>query len=102
MSIDEDLQTNTDGSKILNENKVGIGSYDVLINPNPTKEKIKVTFPNDEATSIIIYNSLGGIVYSNSIVITETEIDMSSYPKGIFILKSMSGNNVSIQKIVKN
>lgn len=102
VSIDEDLQTNTDGSKILNENKVGIGSYDVLINPNPTKEKIKVTFPNDEATSIIIYNSLGGIVYSNSIVITETEIDMSSYPKGIFILKSMSGNNVSIQKIVKN
>lgn len=102
-SIYDDLQPNINNSRnLVNLKDSSIGSYNVLISPNPTKEKVEVIFPDENVTSVMIYNSTGAIVYHNLMVFKKIEIDMSTYPKGLFVLKSISGNNISIQKIIKN
>ena len=54
----------------------------------------------DEIKTIEVYNTLGEIVYSKQYTIDKTEIDLSVQPKGIYFVKIISDNKVSIQKII--
>jgi len=86
----------------LNEEKVLIKSNALRIYPNPTENSFIV---ETELLSkqIAVYNSTGIEIITNSnIESLQTKIDLSSHPKGIYLIKIIgSDDTISIQKIIK-
>ena len=79
-------------------------SNDVGVYPNPFEDKLIVDTTKllNEYNSIEIYNTIGSLVYSNSILSPINEIDLSSLPDGIYIA-SLIGNSKRISlKLIKN
>ncbi len=89
-------------------NKEIINPTEITIHPNPTKDKITINFNltknglNYNSSKIFIFNSLGQLLLSNEINTNEkTTINLSSYPKGIYILKLIDEDlKTFTQKIV--
>jgi hypothetical protein len=52
-------------------------------------------------TNITIYSLNGLKLYSSKIYISNSEIDMSNYPAGIYIVKIISMKDIFIKKIIK-
>jgi len=83
-----------------------IGSIDdfnskgFLASPNPVNDVLNLR-ANEEITSIAIYNVLGQEVFKKDINTLDAAIDMSSYQKGIYILKANIGNVEGSVKIIK-
>lgn len=69
----------------------------IFVYPNPVKDILYIESPV-HLQKIMIYDMNGKIIYTSE----ETDkINMSSFVKGIYILKIVSENNVSEYKIVK-
>jgi hypothetical protein len=77
-------------------------NYEILIQPNPTNSKIDLYLPDENSAYITIINSIGDVVYTNAMVHRQIDIDLSSFPKGIYIIKTLSGTNIAYKKVVKN
>lgn len=73
----------------------------ISIFPNPTTGIINLKTPTFEKTQIEIFDVLGKTIYQKEISTPETEINLSSLPKGVYFLKAISGNKRSTtQKII--
>lgn len=74
----------------------------ITLTPNPTTNSIKVINNTlHTITSVIIYNSIGQIIYSNSFIENEIELHKLTESKGIYnILLRYSDNSFSSHKIV--
>ncbi|PJB15507.1 MAG: hypothetical protein CO118_03075, partial [Flavobacteriales bacterium CG_4_9_14_3_um_filter_32_8] len=68
----------------------------VSVFPNPTKDKIEIT-----ATKKIIAIELYDIRGVQLLTTTEQVIDISTLPKGMYLLKILFNENISYQKILK-
>jgi para-nitrobenzyl esterase len=82
------------------ENDVWICEYKqsgIQIFPNPTRNFIKVDLPNSNNATITLRNQLGQIELSTS----NTSIDLSEYPSGMYTLTIQQGDNISTQIVVK-
>lgn len=73
----------------------------INIYPNPTDDFIKVT-SNNVIREINVFSVDGRMVYSNSINQNEATIDLSSFNKGIYIVRMISDRDVVVSRIVKN
>lgn len=79
----------------------------VGIYPNPTDGVVTLNISNETATEFVvnIYNVTGAIVktttYPSNDGMLNERIDLSSYVKGIYMLRINSGNNVITKKIIK-
>jgi len=73
----------------------------VSIFPNPTKGSFKVTSETEPINSILIFDNLGKIVYSNSEILNSTEhsIDLSNCSEGIYTVKVVSNAKTIFSKI---
>ncbi len=80
-----------------------IRSVDVTIYPNPVADNLSISIPNPPAqTSIAIYNIKGIEVYSSNITSVLTEVDMSGYSSGVYIVKIITPfNEIATKKIIK-
>ncbi|MBS1756114.1 MAG: Ig-like domain-containing protein [Bacteroidetes bacterium] len=78
-------------------------AYDVKITPNPASDFVKINFEknNNEASQIIISNALGKTIEKFTTYNSSTQVNISKYATGIYFIKTISGNNVNTQKIVK-
>lgn len=73
---------------------------DVLsIYPNPAKNQIQFTLENNDFIDVEIL-SITGAVISKQRVYNNTTIDISTYNRGIYLLKYQSGNAVMAKKII--
>jgi hypothetical protein len=72
--------------------------------PNPATKHLSINYTlatNNPVANLKIYNTLGLLVYSQSVESMETSIDVSVYPPGIyFISLSQPGIKPEIQKFV--
>jgi hypothetical protein len=79
----------------------------LVVYPNPAKERIylKITEGNPEDFSLLIYNSLGFLVWE-----TEIEeilpgnffsLDISRLPEGIYILKLKTDRQIFTGKLIR-
>ncbi|NPA44716.1 MAG: T9SS type A sorting domain-containing protein, partial [Chlorobi bacterium] len=73
---------------------------EVKIYPNPTKGIVTISTTNYYNSKIDVFSLNGKKVYSINAVSDKTNIDLSSYVKGIYFIKVTSDNNVSNFKIV--
>jgi len=78
----------------INEIEVLINT-EIIIYPNPTTDNftIKINKPSE----IIIYNSLGQIIYAEISLEIQKEISLTAFSKGIYLIRI----GTAIQKIIK-
>ena len=71
--------------------------------PNPASKTVKIHIADNVHNSIIkIYAVSGNLVRTITPVSPITEIDISSYPKGLYTVQIISGNLITSKKLVKN
>ena len=74
---------------------------DIRIYPNPTKDsRFTISLKNSAPESQVqIYNLQGKLVYSSSLTKTESVINSGLFD-GIYVLKIINGQNLSVQKLI--
>lgn len=75
-----------------------------IIYPNPVKDIIKIEISGSNAIQrnlLFVSNIEGKIIFQKSFSSQLTEIDMSGFSKGVYILKIVNGLDVEIREIIK-
>ncbi len=73
----------------------------IQVYPNPSSDYIKVSgFGNDTRIDVAIYNQLGKLVHSSSVV-SQEEIDITSLKPGVYLVKVFDGSRAQSRKIKK-
>ena len=74
---------------------------DMLVYPNPAREKLTVEMVNipDHNFNVTIYNITGSAVYNQKLSTLKSEIDVSAFKAGLYIVKVVSGNRSFIQRV---
>ncbi len=94
---DDDDDNGGDPNNISGNNNIMFNVY-----PTPTTGMLNISLPNNRSEySVIIYNSIGGVVYSNKINGTHKIVDLTNYVNGVYIVSLSDGKNRSVKKIVK-
>lgn len=76
----------------------------LIIFPNPTKEKITVSLVSDddvEKVTITIYTIEGSLLFTENTNRHKTVINVTSYTKGTYLIKLSSNKHVYWQKFIK-
>ncbi len=84
----------------VKEIKKNIITYSVI--PNPTYGKFTVQTNKGKINTIEIYNIMGKNIFSqkgNTVNSSET-IDLSGYPKGIYMIKINNGDDIHTEKVI--
>lgn len=100
------ILTNTTENKIRIETSnpfISHNGYVYTIHPNPTKDKINLTFKtsNGEKVDIQLITMDGKIVYEEKQISSGKSMDLSQYPTGIYQCKISTNNSVKIIKVIK-
>jgi predicted metalloenzyme YecM len=76
----------------------------IRIYPNPAHDKIVIAFDKAVKTAISVENINGRKVIAKNLSqsLNNTEIDLTTLPKGVYILKLIIDNNTIVRKIVKD
>jgi hypothetical protein len=74
----------------------------VSVSPNPTKEKVFLSFDKITPQYLTVSNAVGQLVERvNALNSTGYELNMSSYASGIYFIKLKSAEGVALKKVVK-
>lgn len=82
----------------INENKA---EANVSIYPNPTKGKVNLTIPTEQA-NVSVYNALGKVIANYSNVQNGAAIDLSNNPNGVYLIHVATEKGTSILRVVRN
>jgi hypothetical protein len=81
-----------------------LNESDVVIYPNPTKGALAVEIRNKNSEishQLTVYNLKGSVIFQKHHIGDYTPIDLSSQPKGIYLLRVFSQNSFITWKIIK-
>jgi photosystem II stability/assembly factor-like uncharacterized protein len=95
------LHTETGGIGWINDFPIYHSSFKVYPNPSFSSITIELSRPPSDGTYITISSINGKKVISQRIPDRKTEIDISSLPAGIYIIKVWNDKNVMVQKVIK-
>lgn len=86
------------------EENINIEKFDnIIVYPNPVKEKLFVGLPEiTENTYIYLYSLTGELLLSKKATKTIESINFSQQPSGIYIIKVNGNEQTFTQKITKN
>lgn len=73
---------------------------DILIFPNPGNGKFILQLKENIQYEVFIYNSLGQIIYQSATSTSQSQIDLSTHPPGIYFLKVQSGSEIYTEKLI--
>lgn len=68
--------------------------------PNPVQDQIQLR-ANTEISAIKLYNAVGQEVLSQNLNTTNTSVNISNLPKGVYIMKAAINNAVGTYKVIK-
>ena len=72
----------------------------VKLYPNPTTGIIQIS--TNETVKVTVVDMLGKVVYQNASVDAQTQINLSSFQKGIYMAKIVGENTIQTEKIILN
>ena len=81
-----------------------LNESDVVIYPNPTRGALAVEIRNKNPEiphQLTVLNMRGSIIFQQSSIGSYTQIDLSSQPTGIYLLRISSQNSFITWKIIK-
>ena len=76
---------------------------EIAIYPNPVSNQLTIKLPsvyNENPTQVELYNSIGQLVLAKTYTETNIEFSVSSFPKGLYILKIQNGEEMKTEKII--
>ena len=68
--------------------------------PNPTTNNFVISWENQSSYELEIYSILGSLVYYEIVNSTNKTIDVSHLPKGIYLVKTRSGDVVNQTNLI--
>ena len=74
------------------------------VHPNPTRGIINISLDNplpETANQVYLFDVFGTVVFQRQMNTKNLQLDLSSYPKGIYLLKLLNENEMHIKKILK-
>lgn len=83
------------------EDKNPLSSFNVFPNPSQDKFTVEVTSPQNKELQLQLLNTQGQVLYQTNFSQT-LEMDLSSYPIGVYLLKVTDGFNRYTKKLLKN
>ena len=76
---------------------------DLNIYPNPASNELNIhIINNSETVNIKVYNMLGKIIEDFDVKSTDTQIDLSHYPSGLYYISGDDSKRNTMKKFVKN
>ena len=84
------------GCSMVNVNENNSTNSSVSIYPNPTNGKFQVSSLKSQVSTLEIFNVMGEKFYSS----TQSEIDISSRPNGIYFLRGKTSEGIFSRKII--
>lgn len=88
---------------IKSVNIMQIADDNIVISPNPANDQIKVSVPQYwKGGKMVVINGVGQVMMEQSVQGTMHTIDISELPIGIYMLKTMKGKEVRVEKFIKN
>lgn len=76
-------------------------SYEIRIFPNPVINELNIAAESDEIVSVEIVSLTGQAVYAGCFIRT-TRINVSDFPSGIYVVKTVESRTRTVGKVVKN
>ena len=76
---------------------------ELAIYPNPVNSQLTIKLPSlyhENPMQVELYNSIGQLVYSKDYTETTIEFSVSTFPKGLYVLKIQNGNEIRTKKII--
>jgi hypothetical protein len=90
-----------DNGKLSSIGVINMDELLVTVYPNPSMGVFDVNFVNGEVTQIGVYNELGQLIVSETVNgITQSQIDLTEQPKGIYFLKIEGKNSSKVEKLI--
>lgn len=85
-----------------NESNIEKSEFKIIAFPNPTEGRISVESYNcDLVFDCELTDMTGKVLNQVSNIIGSGEIDLSSYPSGMYLLRVKSGENIQLCKLIK-
>ncbi len=78
-----------------------VGAGKVRIYPNPVADVLNVTSDKSEVTNLEITDVNGRLVYKVQPKVTEYSLNVSHWPKGVYLVKITTESGTSVYKVVK-
>jgi hypothetical protein len=79
-----------------------VEAADWALFPNPATERVKLEFDDNAAAHVLqIFNAAGELVWGGDSSAKEVEIDVSTWPSGMYIVAYMSDQRRHSQRFVK-
>lgn len=83
-------------------NEIAVTNNQLIIYPNPTKDDIYIISTNERINSYSILNTNGQrIINKENIKANKEKINLTNIPKGMYIIKIITDNNVYSRKVIK-
>ena len=85
-------------------NTYALGGNKILLFPNPANDKITISIDKTDAinnSEVAIYDIQGRLLYNQSIVNANVEVNISAFAKGMYIVKVSNNNKITASKFVK-
>ncbi len=78
------------------------GNNYLSIYPNPAQGNITIEISGtDNNTTASVYNLQGQMLLQQTLTVAKTEMDISSLPNGVYVIKLNTENGVAVKKFVK-
>jgi len=74
---------------------LSVSNFQTLISPNPSNDKIKITYSQPSLKEVYITDTQGKIVQTLTSSSKEVNIDISTWQKGVYFVKSVEKNGKS-------
>ena len=101
----KDFDGKTTVSKVISLNKSA--TFSVQLFPNPVTNQLKIRLKNIESgysedNQVHIYDLRGQLIFAKAGIGLDSEIDVSDFPNGMYVVEIQAHQHIHRQKIVKN
>ncbi len=87
-------------SEVANVITIGVNESqheDIKIYPNPSTGVFNITLPENSRVELMVYSSVGALVYSNQVVDKTFILDASTWANGVYSIH-INGENINLDK----
>lgn len=75
--------------------------FQILAFPNPSSGMIQVLFPENTLNKIDVFSATGQPIYQHEAEAKVFEVDLRAYQSGIFFIRGTSGDQMAVEKVVR-
>ncbi len=74
---------------------------EILVYPNPAKDVVHVDVPGIEEAEMFIYSMTGELLHQEKITSSRHTVDVSNYVGGMYLVRVVTGDNITVRKLIK-